>query len=703
MGMDAKFESLVKKTNISRKKSVPLQNEFIRTEEVHPMKTDDPEALSVTEVRKMKKLSKRRTLLFIPSFRKKTIKLFREDRAQTTASNPNHRDTTDSGRDSDSVVSGDSKADNFSIRSSLTSLDSGIGSASNSSSSLMSRALSDIPDVICEESRGRAPIASPEDDSLLEEIDEDEEQTVASIPVSRESSPEENSASSFHTLSDSCSCDSCGDSSSDSDDHVRLDEDSSDSDSDLGSTRRTITPNSQHSTSTDTDSDSDLDECSNFLLQDKCFLPAVSVKSRNSIVHTNSVNRGNRIKTNGSVIKKNPKQQLVTPLPTYARSHHLAQSSSTVKANTSSQISTNTGSAFKSFHSSSDSVSSHGTLTSCNSSHMNRISYCEPDVIPKCDSVGVSQQRQRPKLRSPILQVRSRSLNSEVEEDEDDTAKMVPDLPSDSSRSLAEVQQSMQNTAYWVSNSRYSSQPDDSTPLLTTTTGSRGVSEQELCKEIIGIYFNEAGDSDSSLSSSCLEENSLDGEDSSSSSSSSSSAGLPRTLETNLDDFSTAVYIPAKTSEAHTRKITSAKVAKTVTTVKSLPDHHRSSGSSTAKLCCEEKPLPRLSEHEVDTITKLHTICNGQRIVQYLNMSEMPMVHFPPPKRASRIIWNPELEDDSLNPHSPRRTPIKTRSALRQRPKDFTFPFVEDKPSPIVITRVRRSKSMSRASREWPW
>ena len=40
---------------------------------------------------------------------------------------------------------------------------------------------------------------------------------------------------------------------------------------------------------------------------------------------------------------------------------------------------------------------------------------------------------------------------------------------------------------------------------------------------------------------------------------------------------------------------------------------------------------------------------------------------------------------------------------LLQRPKDFTFPFVEDKPSPIVITRVRRSKSMSRASREWPW
>lgn len=41
-------------------------------------------------------------------------------------------------------------------------------------------------------------------------------------------------------------------------------------------------------------------------------------------------------------------------------------------------------------------------------------------------------------------------------------------------------------------------------------------------------------------------------------------------------------------------------------------------------------------------------------------------VIFPAPKRASRIIWNPDLEDDSLNPHSPRHTPTKPRSVLRQ-------------------------------------
>ena len=48
------------------------------------------------------------------------------------------------------------------------------------------------------------------------------------------------------------------------------------------------------------------------------------------------------------------------------------------------------------------------------------------------------------------------------------------------------------------------------------------------------------------------------------------------------------------------------------------------------------------------------------------------------PKRASRIIWNPELEDDSLNPHSPRRTPIKTRSALRQvNSSSYSVTFVD--------------------------
>jgi hypothetical protein len=158
----------------------------------------------------------------------------------------------------------------------------------------------------------------------------------------------------------------------------------------------------------------------------------------------------------------------------------------------------------------------------------------------------------------------------------------------------------MQNTAYWVNNSRYSSDLVACAPLLKDHPE---VSEQALCQEIISIYFGEEEESDSALSSSCLD-NSFDGHDSSSSSLSDSAtlpltletnldefstpvyipvktsvpctletnlddfstpvyipakSSVPCTLETNLDDFSTAVYIPAKTYEAHTRKITSGR------------------------------------------------------------------------------------------------------------------------------------------------
>lgn len=50
-----------------------------RIEECKLMKFDDLEVFFAIEVRKMKKFFKRRILFFILSFRKKSIKLFRED------------------------------------------------------------------------------------------------------------------------------------------------------------------------------------------------------------------------------------------------------------------------------------------------------------------------------------------------------------------------------------------------------------------------------------------------------------------------------------------------------------------------------------------------------------------------------------------------------------------------------------------------
>lgn len=80
----------------------------------------------------------------------------------------------------------------------------------------------------------------------------------------------------------------------------------------------------------------------------------------------------------------------------------------------------------------------------------------------------------------------------------------------------------------------------------------------------------------------------------------------------------------------------------------------------------------------------------------------MIIKHFPPPKSASRIIWDEKLEKLDEVHHTPIKEPVKPRSILCQRPQAENFPYEDDKPSPIVITRIRRSRS-GRRSREWPW
>lgn len=267
------------------------------------MKFDDLEVFFAIEVRKMKKFFKRRILFFILSFRKKSIKLFREDSVQFDISK--FFKDSDFGRDSDSVISGDFKTDSLFIRSSLSSLDSGIGLTFNFFFSLMFRVLIDILDVICEEFRGRVLIVLSEDDFMLEDSSRDFRVDSFIDVINGEIFREDNFAFFFYILSDFCSCDSCDDSCSDSYDSVYAD-DFSDFDFDFGFIIRIIIFIFQRSFFTDLDSD--IDECFSFLRQDKCFFFLVFLKFRNLIVYINFVNRGNRIKINGSVIKKDFRQ-----------------------------------------------------------------------------------------------------------------------------------------------------------------------------------------------------------------------------------------------------------------------------------------------------------------------------------------------------------------------------------------------------------
>ncbi|CAG2247381.1 unnamed protein product [Mytilus edulis] len=182
-------------------------------------------------------------------------------------------------------------------------------------------------------------------------------------------------------------------------------------------------------------------------------------------------------------------------------------------------------------------------------------------------------------------------------------------------------------------------------------------------------------------------------------------------LETNLDDFSMATFVPApyQTAEAKTRKISKAesvpdKKVKTADTkmtrkvvLKERVDNSYNKSSvkseSAADVTCHSKKTRMLSEEEIDTITKIHTICNGQRTVQYLDLNDIPLnfKHFPPPKRASKVVWNHDISTDEKIHHTPQsKLPSLPRPILQQKPKDFTYPYKEDEPSPIVITKVRR-------------
>ncbi|OWF39675.1 hypothetical protein KP79_PYT19097 [Mizuhopecten yessoensis] len=316
-------------------------------------------------------------------------------------------------------------------------------------------------------------------------------------------------------------------------------------------------------------------------------------------------------------------------------------------------------------------------------------------------------------------------------------------LPLDTSKSIVDVRRAMKKTAFWVENATYDSTcgSEDGSPS-SLLKDKKTVSEMDLCNQIIDIYFGE--DSDSSLSSSCLE-NSLD-QDSSLSFGTDENASpdefttvltSPQTIETNVDDYSVATFVsePYQTSKARTRKIRNdgddlddgAQQDQKVRTADTINTKHRqlentilkekieniktpkksektksAEATSVSRVFCDSRPPSLLSEHEVDTITKLHTICNSQRKVSYVDVSKAGMVikHFPPPKHASRLSWCDQLTNADLNHHTPTTSPAK-RSILHQRPQSFIFPYVEDEPSPIVITRVRRSKSSRR--KEWPW
>ncbi|CAC5406771.1 DLGAP1 [Mytilus coruscus] len=607
---------------------------------------DDNVFLDEGSDQKMKKTQKRRTVLFIPGFRKSK---------KTTVSSENDapqeqmivlgnvcRDADSvlynrSNHDTDTQVKSSSRS-SISSLDTLVSIDSGVDCGQISTSSLSSiESLGSSYEVMNDKNckpHGRAPIASPEDDLLLDEAypkHEKDNSKYENLTFTHN-----NSASSFCTLSDnnsSCTCGSCCDSESsdsDSEDSLQRTPAQSDSESDSDSGSKTKSHRRQQFDS-DTDSDSDSEQSDQYFRPTQCLnssiLPPQNVATdKNSkpvkkLVRSNSklnlslrkfMKKGSKLdlslrkfmkgskktdsasnkgaKSNSKIcvpeLKASPKRVLPKRPPLeWNKTSSLKKSSSvdnnsmilskntnTLPLRYSSSLTVNkslcdnfcdpcTDSDSSSFsRSRSGSDSSGSSFRGCSGiklgNSVKKLHRSKSDCSNKPQLVfnkrlNISQPLDNPRSsrqvvsNSPALQIRSHSM-----------AENHCEIDIDTCKSPLEVRQSMEKTAFWIENNDYDKTPDvSSTESLLQT--SRDVTESDLCNQIIGIYFGEENDSDSSLSSSCLD-NSMD--TSLISDDLLSNVSSTR-LETNLDDFSMATFVPApyQTAEAKTRKIHKAE------------------------------------------------------------------------------------------------------------------------------------------------
>ncbi|XP_076470681.1 uncharacterized protein LOC143300697 isoform X2 [Babylonia areolata] len=107
-------------------------------------------------------------------------------------------------------------------------------------------------------------------------------------------------------------------------------------------------------------------------------------------------------------------------------------------------------------------------------------------------------------------------------------------------------------------------------------------------------------------------------------------------------------------------------------------------------------PFLNLEEDSRAAMTRINTMINGERrhILKDLQSSPSSLaLDFPPPKQATRVSWNDNLAEEPAVSPFPAHAPHSPRSILQQRPDDLKFPFSEEPPSPILLTRRRIPKT----------
>ncbi|CAH1788295.1 unnamed protein product [Owenia fusiformis] len=140
------------------------------------------------------------------------------------------------------------------------------------------------------------------------------------------------------------------------------------------------------------------------------------------------------------------------------------------------------------------------------------------------------------------------------------------------------------------------------------------------------------------------------------------------------------------------------------------------------KVACTGIPALTLNDRELNAVTTLHTICNGQQIVKVMEKPQTPTIirHCNAPKTTKAAVKSTLKKTENTTPgskcipktrvkfnentppagspyrHSPRSaTTKKSKPILQERSQKYTFPFSGQVPSPIVVTKPKRTHKLA--------
>ncbi|ELU12735.1 hypothetical protein CAPTEDRAFT_227125 [Capitella teleta] len=104
--------------------------------------------------------------------------------------------------------------------------------------------------------------------------------------------------------------------------------------------------------------------------------------------------------------------------------------------------------------------------------------------------------------------------------------------------------------------------------------------------------------------------------------------------------------------------------------------------------------LLSLNEHQLDAVTNLHTMCNGQQQAKFVTKAlATKIIKKAPEPKSPKIQWpsNPAIELDCPSPAGQKAA----KPILHIRKPDELFPYVGEPPSPVVVKKTSTRRNVN--------